>query len=277
AKAAIGPAERARDSAKTSFETKKAEADRAEQDLSRCKSQANGQAGACAAEEQRKTRADQDEKLADDEARNTESALQKAKSELSNAESDLQSKKSDASSKKFTFEQTPPKVEVDKHCLHTYAVDTVVVAGEVECLLSGEGLYDTQNVLNRSVVGRVTRTDQTFPAQGGVCAEVAKGDPLIVPSRAEAKKLALASAIASTQKELLAAYGRYQEGYLTNGRTRSADGRSDDAVDAFVRYLLTLAAEDGGAATSEALSKAAKLRNVDDTAVRIGVFEGAKP
>jgi hypothetical protein len=68
-------------------------------------------------------RAEQDEKLAEEEAKRTETALSNAKSELSSAESDLFSKKSDASFKKTHFEQTPAKIEVDKHCLHTYAVD----------------------------------------------------------------------------------------------------------------------------------------------------------
>lgn len=272
AKANIGPAERARDTAKTSLDQKRTEADRAEQDYQKCKSAAGSQPGACASEEQRKQRAAQDEKLAEEEAKRTETALSNAKTELSEAESDLSSKKSDASFKKSHFEQTPAKIEVDKHCLHTYAVDTVVVSGEVECLLSGEGLYSTESVLNRSVTGRVTRSDQTFPAQAGVCAEVKNGDPLVIPGEGEVKKLVVASAVGRAQEEILSTFAKYQQGYVEKARALTADGKPDESTDAYVRYLFTLPAADDAPLTGEALSKVAEQRSVDDAAVRIAVF-----
>lgn len=279
AKAAIGPAETARDTAKKNRDARRAEATVADQELATCRAQANGQAGACSAEEQRKTSADQAEDAADDEARRTEDAFQRAKSELSDAESDLSFKRSDAASKKATFESTPVKVEIDKHCLHTYSIDTFIVAGEVNGLLSGEGLYDTEAVLNRSVTGRVSRSDQTFPAQAGVCAEVAKGDPLTLPSEAEVRKLVLSSAITAAQKELLTAFGRYRDAYLVRGRALAADGRANDSIDALVRYSFTLAGEAQGEAkdapTNEAISKIASQRGVEEGAVRIALFGAA--
>ncbi|MBK8938875.1 MAG: tetratricopeptide repeat protein [Polyangiaceae bacterium] len=272
AKANILPAERARDTAKTSLDQKRTDADRAEQDYQKCKSAAGSQPNACSSEEQRKVRAEQDEKLAEEEAKRTETALSNAKSELSSAESDLFSKKSDASFKKTHFEQTPAKIEVDKHCLHTYAVDTVVVTGEIECLLSGEGLYDTVSVLNRSVTGRVTRTDQTFPAQAGVCAEVKNGDPLVIPGEGEVKKLVVSAAVGKAQQEILSTFTKYQEGYMTSARAHAVDGKVDDSTDAYVRFLFTLPGDDGGPLSSEAVSKVSAQRSVDETAVRIAVF-----
>lgn len=271
AKSAVGPAERARDTAKTNYDAKKSEADRAEQDLSKCKSSSGGNSSACSSEEQRNKNAQEQEKLAEAEMRRTERAAQDAKSELSDAESDLSRKKSDASSKKATFESTPPKIEVDKYCTHKYSVETVSVAGEVECLLRGEGLYDTEAILNSGVNGRVARSDETFPAQGGVCAEVAKGDPLTVPSESEMKRLVLASAVAAAQKEILGSYAQYRENYLIQGRTAAIDKRADDATDAFVRYLFTVTnPEDEGA--SEATQAIVRVRGLDEKAVRIAVF-----
>jgi len=276
AKAGVLPAERAQGAAKTAHDQRKAEANRADQDLSRCRSQPGGQPGACSAEEQRRTRAQEDEKLAEQEARRAAQAVDSAKRELQDAESDVVSRRTDAESRKRTFEHTPAKVEIDKHCAHSYAVDTVIVTGEVECQLHGEGLYDTGARLNQAVTGRTTRQDETFTAQAGVCRELAQGDPLTIPSPAEVKKLVLASAVSQAQQAILASFDRYREEHLARGRAAAIDKRDDAAVDAFVRYLLSIGKEDGSEKARQALADIARLKSVDDKAVRIALF-GAQP
>lgn len=273
AQAAVGPAERARDSAKSSADLAKTEADRAEQDLQSCRARTSSQAGACAAEEQRRTRAQEDQTRASSEASRTESAYQSARSEVMSAESNLASARSDAASKKSIFEGTPAKVEVDKHCSHSYEVETVVVSGEIECQLRGEGLYDTDAVLAQPVQGRVSRSDQTFPAQSGVCSEVASGDPLTIPSPGDVKGLVLASAVASTQAAILGVFDRYRQGYFVRARAASADNRGDEAADSYVRFLSTLNKEErSGPQAQEAIAALVAMRQVDEAGVGIGVF-----
>lgn len=280
AKAAIAPAEQAKSSAEARFNQRKLDADRAEQDLSACKSSAGSQAGACTAEQQRRDRAMQDRSVAEQELRSAEQTLANAKSELSSAESDLSSKRMEADSRKSTFQNTPAKVERDKICAHTYAVETVVVTGEVSVALRGESLYTTDAVLNRGVTGRLQRSDETFPPQPGRCAEVANGDPLVVPSETEAKKLVLAAAIVETQRELLAQFDRYRTDYLTRGRTALVDAKPKDGLDKLVRFLMSGPRAEGTQIESEEEQRTVRevsgTASVSEKAVRIAVF-GAEP
>ena len=280
AKASIAPAEQAKTSAEARLNQRKLDADRAEQDLSSCKSSAGSQSGACSAEQQRRDRALQDRSVAEQEFRSAEQALASAKSELSSAESDLSSKRMEADARKSTFQNTPAKVERDKICAHTYAVDTVVVTGEVSVALRGESLYSTDSMLNRGVTGRLQRSDETFPPQPGRCAEVANGDPLIVPSETESKKLVLAAAILETQRELLAAFDRYRADYMTRGETALADNKPKDGIDNLTRFLMSGGRGGAPGASSEPESDEEKraaralgsAASVSDKAVRIAAY-----
>jgi tetratricopeptide (TPR) repeat protein len=273
ARIAVGPAQQERNRMQTEQARAALEASRAEQDLAACRALGSppGQANTCGTEQARRDRASSDLQLANDALSRAASVAANAESELADAERDLAAKQGDAANKKLTFEQTPAKVSVDKHCLHNYRVDTHFVNGDVEVKLKGEGLYDTEVVLNRSVNGRVARQDDTFPAQAGVCAEVAQADPLTVPSEPDTKKLLLASAIDETQKELVSAFDRYRGGYLNRGNTAVADGRPDQAADQLVRYLSVMGLGDN-AALDAAVADIARLREVDSRAVRLGVW-----
>ena len=273
ARIAVGPAEQEKNRMQTVQAQAALAASRAEQELASCRAAGSppGQANACADEQARSDKASADLALANDALLRSASVAASAAAERTDAEVDAASKQADAASKKLTFEQTPAKVSVDKHCLHNYRVDTHFVNGDVEVKLLGEGLYDTEVVLNRSVNGRVSRQDDTFPAQAGVCAEVAQGDPLAVPSEPDTKKLLLASAISATQKELVAAFDRYRGGYLTRGKTAAADGKGDEAGDQLVRYLSVMGPGDDDA-RGGAVAEVARLRDVDSRAVRLGVW-----
>ena len=274
AKSAIAPAEQLRTSAEARLNQRKAEADRAEQDLSSCKSSSGGQANACSAQQQRRDQAAEDERVAEQELRSADQALSNARSEAQSAESDLSSKRSEAASRSSTFQSTPQKIEQDKHCTHSYAVETVVVSGEVSVALRGEALYSTDVVLNRGVTGRVLRSDETFPPQAGRCAEVASGDPLLVPSETEARKLVLASAIAETQTELLAAFQSYRTDYLTRGQAAFEDQKTSEGIDLMVRFLASLgsAPERGAAAEDGAIVRLSQAAAVSERAVRVALW-----
>jgi len=275
AKTALGPAQHRRDVAASRQAKQRLEADRAEQDLTNCRALGAGpptRGNTCAAEQQRREKAQAELALANDELGRESQAAANAERELADAQSDLALKRTDAANKRAAFDATPAKISVDKHCLHNYRVDTHFVNGDVEVKLKGEGLYDTEVVLNRSVTGHVARQDDTFPAQAGVCREVAQADVLNVPSEAETKKLLLSSAVTATQKELVLAFDRYRGGYLTRGKTAASDGKTDDASDQLMRYLSVTGAGGEKAPTSAALEEIARLRGVDTGAVRLGVW-----
>lgn len=274
ARSAVGPAERARDQAKSIADQKRVDAQRAEQDLSSCRTRTQSQPGACTTEEQRRDRAVEDAGLADEEARRTQQAATDAASEAQSAESDLSTKRSDAESKKQRFASTPSKVEQDKHCMHSYQVTTVVANAELECMLRGEGLYDTNPVLNQGVTGRMSQKDETFPPEAGRCAEVKNGDPLTLPSEAEVRRLTLAAAVSETQRELLASFARYRRDYATKGDAAIADKRSDAAIDHYTRFLFTFGADHPAEEVDAVVKRVAENAGVSEAAVKLAVFGG---
>ncbi len=270
AKAAVPSAERARDDAKRRAQQARDDLSRAEADLSSCKS-SGGNAGACGSQEQRRNQAKSDADRADSDARDAERAADDAKREVSNAESDLSSKRSDADFKKRAFETTPSTVEVDKICPHRYSVETVRVAGQVECMLRGEGLYDTSAVLNQPINGRFSAEDETFPAQPGLCSEVAKQDPLLLPTEAEVKRHVLASAIDATAAQIVSTFDGYRRNYLTRAKEAEKDGRADDAADLYLRFLLARGEKEKSPDFDLAKRELARLRDVEKIAVELAV------
>lgn len=271
AKAAVPAAERAVSAAKQRTEAARQELSRAEQDLSSCKSSSGGKANACSSEEQRRDRAKSDADRAEEDLRRAERAFDDAKREQSDAERDLSFKRMDADAKKRAFESTPSTVEVDKICPHRYSVETVRVAGEVECMLRGEGLYDTTAVLNRPVTGRFATEDETFPAQPGLCAEVAKPDPLRIPSEADVKAQVLAAAIDETAAQILGTFDGYRRTYFTRAKEAEKDGRLEEAADLYARFLLSRGEKDGGGDFDTAKKALARLRNVEKIAVDLAM------
>ncbi len=271
AKAALPAAERTRDAARQRSDAAAQELSRAEGELSQCKSSAGNQSGACSSQQQRRDRAKADAESAKDDFDAAERAVSDAKRESSDAESDLTFKRMDADNKKRAFQSTPTTIEVDKICPHKWSVETVHVGGSVECVLRGESLYDTSVVLNRSVNGKFGAHDETFPAQPGLCAEVAKADPLKLPSEGDVKRQVVGSAVAATSKEIVTSFKDYRKGYLDRAKQAEADGKADEAVDLYVRYLLTFGEKESDKGADTVKKKLAELRDVEKRSVDIAV------
>ncbi|MFO0550485.1 MAG: hypothetical protein U0271_18970 [Polyangiaceae bacterium] len=278
ARTAVAPAERDRDAAQQTRNAAQTELDRAEQELSRCRSSGGNPPPTCDAEQQRRDRAAQDLANADSALAIAENSLNQARRELSDAQSDRDRRASEADSARRTFESTPPKVAVDKHCLYTYEVETVTVTGDVECMLRGEGLYDTTPLLTQSVAGHATHQDETFPAHAGVCAEVAAGDPLQLPSEGQVKKELVGTAVTGARRELLATFEAYRREYLHQADVANSDGRPNDAATNQVKFLLTLSFDERKTQAMPSVNALSAMRGVDVFGVQIGVFgETLKP
>lgn len=271
AKAALPAAERTREAARVRSDAAKQELDRAEAELSQCRSSSGGQANACSSQEQRRDRAKTDADNARNDFDAADRAASDARREQSEAESDLSFKRMDAESKKRAFETTPTTIEVDKICPHRWSVETVHVGGSVECVLRGESLYDTSVVMTRSVNGKFGAEDQTFPAQPGLCSEVAKADPLRLPSEGDVKRQVVGSAVAATSKEIVRTFNDYRKSYLDRAKQAEADGKLDEATDLYVRFLLTHGEKESEKKLDEVKKTLARLRDVEKRSVEIAI------
>lgn len=212
-----------------------------------------------------------------------ESQFQQAQNERSRAEADLsegrsqlsqaQSRRSSAESAEFgarsRFQNTPPQIEVDKHCIHNYNVDTVTEQGDVALNLNGESLYDETPTLNETVNGHFDAVDETFKAEQGFCQEISGGDPLNLPAEGAVKKKVVDDAVSHAQGSIVNAYERYRTNYLTQARQAEGDQKNDDAADSYIRFLFT--ASKIGDPETQARSKVSGLVGVTPEAVDLAL------
>jgi len=134
---------------------------------------------------------------------------------------------------------TPRTIEVDRRCAHSYGVDVHELTASVTVELSAEGL-DKAKLLDREPFQyKVRERDEAFEAQRGRCAEVAAGDALVLPSEKDVKQQLVTQAIAGVREKAMASYDRYRQRFLADARREEAEGLADEAVEAYVRYLLT--------------------------------------
>jgi hypothetical protein len=92
------------------------------------------------------------------------------------------------------------------------------------------------------------------------------GDPLVLPPETTARRSARDAAVASARARVVAAFQRGRAETLSRARTAATDGHRDEAVEAFVRYLLTeTTSTDDGKKSTESV---AGLLGVTPDAVR---------
>jgi hypothetical protein len=106
--------------------------------------------------------------------------------------------------------------------------------------ISLENLQERTKVLdNEPFQYTVRHRDETFPAQPGRCAEVAHGKRLRLPSERDVRQALVNKAIAGIREKVLGSYERYRQRFLASARREEAAGLAEEAVEAYVRYVLT--------------------------------------
>jgi hypothetical protein len=135
---------------------------------------------------------------------------------------------------------TPRTIEVDRHCAFNYSVDVHTVTAHVTVALSAEGLVDKANILrDQPFEYKVEQQDETFEAQRNRCAEVASGKGLNLPSEKQVRVELVTQTIAGVREKVMGTYDRYRQRFLADARRDEAAGLSEEAVESYVRYLLT--------------------------------------
>lgn len=266
ASARVPPLERALHAAHDSTRRERRELDAARTALAQCESISRTPATDCAGQRAVRDHAQGEVDRAEADERRAESELSRATTDAASAESDRSSRVSAAMTARARFDGTPAQVSVDRHCNYAYDVDIVSERGAVELSLAGEGLYDEQPTLVDGVTGQFAAQDETFPPEGGKCALLERGDPLVLPPESDVRRRSLESAIALARGRVLAQFERYRADYLTRARAAEVDKKSDQAVESYVRYLVTATgpSEDG----DRAIASVSSLLGVTPDAVR---------
>lgn len=270
AQSRIPSLERAVDTAKQNESTARAARDSANSAYNSCASQAGpNESQQCGSLRAVRDQAEAQFHQAENDRNRAEADLSEGRSQLSQAQSRRSSAESAEFGARSRFQNTPPQIEVDKHCTHNYNVDTVSQVGDVGLQLNGESLYDETSVLNEAVNGHYDIADETFRAEPGFCQEVAAGDPLVLPGEGAVKKKVVEDAVSHAQGSILNAYERYRANYLTKAKAAESDQNTDEAADAYIKFYATAHAL--GDPEAQAKAKISGLVGVTPEAVELAL------
>jgi tetratricopeptide (TPR) repeat protein len=170
-----------------------------------------------------------------------------ARRDVARYRSDVQSIKSRTDNARRTIEQTnsklkttPTKIYVDKICPHRYQVTKHKVWANLTVKLSVDELGEDKSIIsNQPFKYDTVAADESFAAQQGRCREIASGNPKELPSEKDLRKTLTTKIIKDLRKKVLASYDAYRRSFLTAARRHEAAGLTDQATEAYVRYVLT--------------------------------------
>jgi hypothetical protein len=166
--------------------------------------------------------------------------LESAQNKLSDRRRTLESARQEATDARAHLRDTPPMKWVVRMCPHNYQISVHTLTAEVTVRMTAEQIHDKTKLLDdQAFPYRSGARDETFAAQPNRCPEVAAGDPLQLPSEKELKLDLVTSSIKGVRDKVMGAYERNRQRYLADARREEAAGVSEEAVEAYVRYVLT--------------------------------------
>jgi len=218
-----------------------AEADRARADLDRCEQNKKpGDTSACSSERSSYESRRSSVESARRNLASPQSSLESARSRMSSARDRSNSARQSKERATEAMRTTPKQKEIDRHCAHNYQVDVHTLQARVTVQLSAENLQDKTKLLDAEPFEyKVDKKDETFEAQPGRCSIVANGDPLQLPNEKQVKQELVTQTIGGVRDKVMSTYDRYRQRFLADARREEAAGLADEAVEAYVRYLLT--------------------------------------
>ena len=218
------------------------DADRARADYDRCMASASSSTSSspCSSEDSRMKSA---QSSLDSTRRRLESPqgwLRTAREQLSRAGDSRNDARREVDSATQRMRNTPRDVEVPIECPYDYNVAVHTLSAGVTVRMSLEDLAEKAAVLrDEPFEYAVQHRGETFPAQPGRCAEVAQGKRLQLPSERDVRLALVNKAIAGIREKVLSSYDRYRQRFLADARREEAAGLADEAVEAYVRYVMT--------------------------------------
>ncbi len=219
-----------------------ADYDRARADYDRCMASASSSTSSfpCSSEESRMKSA---QSSVDSTRRRLDSPqgwLRTARDGMSRAADSRNDARREVESATQRMRSTPRMVEVPVECPHNYNVAVHTLHAGVTVRMSLEDLAEKATVLrDEPFEYAVQHRDEAFPAQPGRCPEVAHGKRLSLPSERDVRLALVNKAIAGIREKVLSSYDRYRQRFLADARREEAAGLADEAVEAYVRYVMT--------------------------------------
>ncbi len=223
-------------------ESARADADKARDELDRCRarSPSSASSSACSSEDSRLRSAQSSLESVRQRLSSPRSSLDSARDRVSRGQQSREQARRDKDRELERMRATARTIQVDRHCAHDYSVDVHTLSASVRVTLNGEALLDRGRVLRDEVFPyEVRHRDETFEAQRGRCTEVAQGKGLALPTEKQVRLELVNQTITSMREKVVMSFEGYRQRFLADARRQEAGGLGDEAVESYVRFLLT--------------------------------------
>lgn len=230
-------------------DSEQADVDRAQERYDRCMEHASADdSSPCSSERSSLESERRQLESARSSLRSPQGSLQRARDSLQRARDSRNRSRETVERQRATLRSTPTTIEVPRMCAFSYQVAKHAVESSVTLKLTmSRRRSETLLLDDQPFQYRVDRSDETHPAHPGRCPEVAAGDPLELPDEAALRRELLGRVIADLRAKIMASYDTYRAHYLAVARKYHSGGMREQAVEAYVRYVLTGPERSGGA------------------------------
>lgn len=218
-----------------------AEADRARADYDRCTSSSSSSSSSSPCSSER-SRYESEQRDVENQRSRIESAqgyLRSARDRMQSAADRRNSARRDVEDANRRMREEPATIQEPHRERENYAVEIRSIDATVTLKLRVETLQDKTTLLNDEVFPQTIApvVDEGWLARPATCP--GRGKRIVLPNEAALRGELVKMTIATLREKVQAVYASYRTKFLADARRLEASGIPEDAVEAYVRYLLT--------------------------------------
>jgi hypothetical protein len=135
--------------------------------------------------------------------------------------------------------ETPMTIQVPHHERENYAVETRSIDAMVVLKLRAEALHEKATLLDDEVFPQAIQpvSDDGWAARPATCPQ--QGKSIRLPNEEAMRVQLVKMTIATLRDKVQTMYDSYRTKFLADARRQESSGIPEDAVESYVRYLLT--------------------------------------
>jgi tetratricopeptide (TPR) repeat protein len=215
--------------------------DRARSDYERCQSSASSSSSSspCSSEKSRYESAQSQVQSQRSRVQSAQGYLTSSRDRMRNATESKTRAREDVERNRQTMLREPMTVQVAHHERENYAVEIRSIDAMMTLKLHAEALADKTTLLDDEAFPQVIKPiqDEGWLARPATCPQ--QGKSIRLPNEATLRGELVKMTIATLREKVQAMYESYRTKFLADARRQEASGAPEEAVESYVRYLLT--------------------------------------
>jgi tetratricopeptide (TPR) repeat protein len=220
---------------------KEQDAERARADLDRCQSSSSSSTSSspCSSEKSRYDSAMSYLQSQRSRVQSARSSLSSARDRMMHASEDRSRLRRDIEDSRRRMRETPMTIQVPHHERENYAIETRSIDAALVLKLRAESLHEKATLLDDEVFPQAVQpiSDEGWSARPATCPQ--SGKSIRLPNEEAMRGQLVKMTIATLRDKVQTMYDSYRTKFLADARRQESSGVPEDAVESYVRYLLT--------------------------------------